>query len=90
MTTGTQVMRLSEVSLGECKAEEEWSVSRVPARRVGQPPTSRTSPSPDELRFVRDEEAVGSNPATPTRKTQVRGQFPDLGDWPLDRLLADC
>jgi hypothetical protein len=27
------------------------------------------------LPAVRDEEAVGSNPATPTSKSQVKGQF---------------
>src|SRR3954469_8922122 len=35
-------------------------------------------------------EVAGSNPAPATKEYQVRGQFPDLGDWPLDRLLVDC
>ncbi len=31
-------------------------------------------------RFVRDEEVVGSNPATPTEKYQVRGLIVDIHD----------
>src|SRR3954454_23455648 len=38
-------------------------------------------------RFVRDEEAVGSNPATPTPKQQVRGRFSKIENRPPDRLL---
>jgi hypothetical protein len=37
-------------------------------------------------RFVRDEEAVGSNPATPTQKPQVKGQFLRDRELALDRL----
>jgi hypothetical protein len=33
-------------------------------------------------RFVRDEEAVGSNPATPTELMQVRAGIPDAGAGP--------
>jgi hypothetical protein len=35
--------------------------------------------------WLRDEEVVGSNPATPTVEQQVRGQFRSSRNWPLDR-----
>jgi hypothetical protein len=37
-------------------------------------------------RFVRDEEVVGSNPATPTEKVQVNGLLADHGKQAVDRL----
>jgi hypothetical protein len=37
-------------------------------------------------RFVRDEEAAGSNPATPTKKRQVGARFQVPGAWLIDRL----
>jgi hypothetical protein len=37
---------------------------------------------------VRDEEAAGSNPATPTEKFQVDGMIAKRGDHAIDRLLA--
>ena len=39
-------------------------------------------------RFVRDEEAAGSNPATPTEKFQVDGMIAKRGDHAIDHLLA--
>jgi hypothetical protein len=39
-------------------------------------------------RFVRDEEAAGSNPATPTEKFQVDAMITKLGDHGIDHLLA--
>jgi hypothetical protein len=36
-------------------------------------------------RFVRDEEVVGSNPATPTRQSADQGQFSRNGNWPFRR-----
>src|ERR1039457_574883 len=39
-------------------------------------------------RFVRDEEAAGSNPATPTRKYQVDGMITRHGDHAIDHSLA--
>jgi hypothetical protein len=38
--------------------------------------------------LVRDEEAAGSNPATPTEKFQVDGMITKRGDHAIDRLLA--
>jgi hypothetical protein len=35
-------------------------------------------------RFVRDEEAAGSNPATPTEKFQVDGMIAKRGDHAID------
>jgi hypothetical protein len=37
---------------------------------------------------VRDEEAAGSNPATPTEKLQVDGMIAKCGDHAIDHLLA--
>jgi hypothetical protein len=39
-------------------------------------------------RFVRDEEAAGSNPATPTRLPQIEARFQDTGTGLLDRLTV--
>ena len=39
-------------------------------------------------RFVRDEEAAGSNPATPTEKFQVDGMIAKRGGHAIDHLLA--
>jgi hypothetical protein len=39
-------------------------------------------------RFVRDEEAAGSNPATPTEKFQLDAMIVKPGDHGIDRLLA--
>jgi hypothetical protein len=39
-------------------------------------------------RLLRDEEAAGSNPATPTEKFQVDGMIAKRGDHVIDRLLA--
>ena len=38
--------------------------------------------------LVRDEEAAGSNPATPTEKVQVDGMIAKRGDHAIDHLLA--
>jgi hypothetical protein len=38
--------------------------------------------------FVRDEEAAGSNPATPTEKFQADGMIAKCGDHAIDHLLA--
>jgi hypothetical protein len=35
---------------------------------------------------VRDEEVVGSNPATPTEKVQLNGLLADHGERAVDRL----
>jgi hypothetical protein len=40
------------------------------------------------VRSVRDEEAAGSNPATPTRKYQVDGMITRSGDHAIDHSLA--
>jgi hypothetical protein len=37
-------------------------------------------------RFVRDEEVVGSNPATPTEESQVKGRFSGDREPALDHL----
>jgi len=37
---------------------------------------------------VRDEEAAGSNPATPTKLLQVKTGFPESGIWLVDHLTA--
>ena len=39
-------------------------------------------------RFVRDEEAAGSNPSTPTEKVQVDGMIAKRGGHAIDHLLA--
>jgi hypothetical protein len=39
-------------------------------------------------RLLRDEEAAGSNPATPTGKFQVDGMIAKCGDHAIDHLLA--
>jgi hypothetical protein len=39
-------------------------------------------------RFVRDEEAAGSNPATPTMFSQIEARFQDTGAGLLDRLTV--
>jgi hypothetical protein len=36
--------------------------------------------------IVRDEEVVGSNPATPTEKVQANGLLADRGEWAVDHL----
>jgi hypothetical protein len=36
--------------------------------------------------LVRDEEVVGSNPATPTEKVKLNGLLADLGGQAVDRL----
>jgi hypothetical protein len=36
--------------------------------------------------IIRDEEVVGSNPATPTKKVQVNGLLADHGEQAVDRL----
>ena len=41
-----------------------------------------------QLLLLRDEEAAGSNPATPTIKSQVDGLIARYGDQAVDRLLA--
>jgi hypothetical protein len=38
--------------------------------------------------LLRDEEAAGSNPATPTEKFQVNGMIAKRGDHAIDRWLA--
>jgi hypothetical protein len=43
---------------------------------------------PDTLPLVRDEEAAGSNPATPTEKLQADGMIAKCGDHAIDHLLA--
>jgi hypothetical protein len=56
---------------------------RLPTRRT--PSTTTTPhqrPSATDAPTVRDEEAVDSNPATPTQKLQGRGQIPS-GNWSL-------
>jgi hypothetical protein len=40
-------------------------------------------------RFVRDEEAVGSNPATPTTESAGQGRYPQRDTGP-DSLSAGC
>jgi hypothetical protein len=41
-----------------------------------------------EAPLVRDEEAAGSNPATPTEKFQVNGMIARCDDHAIDHLLA--
>jgi hypothetical protein len=41
-------------------------------------------------RFVRDEEAAGSNPATPTEKFQVDGMTAVHGGHAIGHLLVTC
>jgi hypothetical protein len=40
--------------------------------------------------WLRDEEAAGSNPATPTEKFQVDGMIAKCGGHAIDHLLAIC
>jgi hypothetical protein len=49
---------------------------------TGQQPMRRP------VRSVRDEEAAGSNPATPTEKFQLDAMITKLGDHGIDHLLA--
>jgi hypothetical protein len=42
------------------------------------------------IHIVRDEEAAGSNPATPTTQLQVDGMITQRGDHAIDHLLVAC
>jgi hypothetical protein len=56
-----------------------------------RPPTPhdmRKQPLSTALPTIRDEEAVGSNPATPTPCSQFRGQITVEVIWPFDRLTV--
>src|SRR6266496_4962041 len=67
------------------------NVSNVTSWQGGNEHLARASQRcrpPRHAPLVRDEEAAGSNPATPTEKFQLDAMITKLGDHGIDHLLA--